>query len=340
MSINLEETREFENPCKPIIYILPKESAKLDKTISDIVEVEMENFEVNQKDKGNEIAATAAAVATAVAAASLPLSLGIATPIVGYLLGKTLDRKNSNITESEASLNPKDFESSSNIDRKELKKLLKGIDLSDWDDFVDQIYYTDVPKELDFPPGHPIPGRFYRVHPLKDKINRYIPEEIFDYILYKERESELIKILVDLGATDICIQEISSNALQGIIEGKTTLIGAGGGNIETKGEKEKSNSADRIIKLNPKNWSSENFKSDEYSWLPYEPDWESIVHARLKGGCISSSIELTSDTSFSISAQLGLTEGLLENLGSLGGGGDFSRLRKEKKRFEVRFIDI
>ena len=52
------------------------------------------------------------------------------------------------------------------------------------------------------------------------------------------------------------------------------------------------------------------------------------------------SIELTSDTSFSISAQLGLTEGILENLASLGVEGEFSSLRQEKKIFEVKFIDV
>ncbi len=221
-----------------------------------------------------------------------------------------------------------------------MAQFLEKIDLSDWIDFTEQIPFASIPEELDFPPGHPLPSRFYRVHPLKKKKNRYIPVEIFDSLLYKERESELIKILVDLGATEICIQELSSSKTQGSAEAKASLKGAGGVSGETKGENKKFISADQVMTLNPKNWTAESFKSDEYSWLPYEPDWESIVHARLKGGCVSSSVELTSDTSFSISAQLGLTEGLLENLGSLGGGGEFSRLRKEKKRFEVKFIDV
>lgn len=335
MSTNIEEKNKFDNPCKPIIYIVPKKSTKFDKTISDIIKV-------NKKDINNDVfVAATTAVAAAIAAFSFPLSLGIITPILGSLFMKNIDTRNSKTNESEESSIPKDDESSSNIDQTEINKLLKQIDLADWDDFVDQICYADIPKELDFPPGHPIPGRFYRVHPLKDKINRYIPEEIFDFILYKERESELIKMLVDLGATEIDIQEISSNITQGSMQGNVGLIGAGEGNIETKREKEKSSSTNKIIKLKPKDWSSESFESGKYkySWLPYEPDWESIVHARLRGGCISSSIELTSDTSFSISAQLGL-EGFLENLGSFGARGDFSHLRKEKKRFEVKFIDV
>ena len=225
----------------------------------------------------------------------------------------------------------------------ELAKSLKEKEIRRKDEF-ELIEFPSVPSDLNFYPGHPIAGKSYRVHPLSNKLeskkNMYIPVELFDSILYKERESELIKILVDLGATKISIQELSSSKIQGSAEAEASVTGAGGVSGETKGENQQSSSADQVMTLKQKNWTPDNFKSDEYSWLPYEPDWESLVHARIEGDCLSSSFELTSDTSFSIDGEIELTEGLLEKLGSFGVGGEFSRLRKKKKRFEVKFVDV
>ena len=187
---------------------------------------------------------------------------------------------------------------------------------------------------------HPLPNRFYIVHPLPNKNNQYIPLERFDSLLYEERESELKKILVDLGATEIRIQELSNDKIKRNVEGKASLIGAGEANANIDRQEEKSSSADQVMMLKPKNWSSEKFNSKNYSWLAYEPDWESLVYARINGGCLSSSVELTSDTSYSLFAQLGLTEGILDHLASLGVEGEFSGLRQEKKIFKVKFIDV
>ena len=63
-------------------------------------------------------------------------------------------------------------------------------------------------------------------------------------------------------------------------------------------------------------------------------------HARLRGACLLSSVELNSDTSYSISASLGLTEGLIQQFADVGGGIEFSNLYKESKLFEVKFIDV
>ncbi|MGK7894675.1 MAG: hypothetical protein AB4372_13875 [Xenococcus sp. (in: cyanobacteria)] len=323
MSHTSEEGNKLKNIYKPLIYINAKKTLKFDqiisKTINEVGDIQVQDS-INNSGK----------ISTLI---DIIMSAVPFAPLAVYLFRFLLEQYEDDVRKQR---DENEFLTDSNT----LTKFLEKIDISDWIDFTEQFSFASIPEELDFPPGHPLPNHFYRVHPLKKKKNRYIPVEIFDYLLYKERESELIKILVDLGATDIYIQELSSSTTQGSAEAKASLIGAGGVTGEIGGKNEESSLADRLMKLNPKNWTSETFKSDEYSWLPYEPDWESLVHARIKGGCVSSSVELTSDTSFSISAQLGLTEGLLENLGSLDGRGEFSRLRKEKKRFEVKFIDV
>jgi hypothetical protein len=226
------------------------------------------------------------------------------------------------------------------INQNKIEKILEKTDFSEWGSFVEQIHLASIPKELNFPPGHPLPSRFYLVHPLKKNNNSYIPVETFESLLYRERESELIKILVDLGATEISIQGLSSSQLQGSINAESSAEYLGGVRGEIGGGNDKSKSTSKVIKLNPKTYNPQNFNSNKYIWLSYEPDWESMIHARLKGGCLSYSLELTLDTAFANYAQLGLTEGLLQNLGTFGGGGGFSNSRKEKKRFEVKFVDI
>ncbi len=212
--------------------------------------------------------------------------------------------------------------------------------LSNWESFVESIPYSSLTEDYEFPPGHPLLGRFYRVHPLKSKSRYYIPIEVFDSLLYSERENELIRILVDLGATKISIQEISTGTNEGTTKAGVKITGAGGISSDVAGKTERSNTASRVTLLRGKNWTPNmEFDRTKYSWLPYEPAWEAIVHARLVGGCVSSSVELTSDTSYSVNGQLGLTEGLLENLGSFDVGANFARISKEKKLFVVEFAD-
>jgi hypothetical protein len=209
-----------------------------------------------------------------------------------------------------------------------------------WHDFVELIPYSVVAQNYEFPPGHPMPGRFYRIHPLQSKNRKYIPLENFDSLLFAERENELIRLLVDLGATKISIQEVSSGQIEGSIKSGASLQGAGGIQGNITGKNEQSNTESRVILLRGKPWASDmSFNEKDYSWLPYEPAWESLVHARLKGGCLSASVELTSDAYYSVSGKLGLTEGLLENLAALGVGADFARFRQEKKLFLVEFAD-
>ncbi|MDJ0637144.1 MAG: hypothetical protein QNJ34_28480 [Xenococcaceae cyanobacterium MO_188.B29] len=334
---------------KPFIYILPKDSSDLNQIVSKTFKHLGKNYHNITKTNTNSEATNYQLFAAAIAVATTAFATGSLLPVV-VITGSFASLGSIVITgasiyasinkHKEDSFNQEKNDTKSIVSQNEIEQTLEKIDFSNWIDFIEQIPFSSIPEELDFPPGHPLPNRFYRVHPLKNKNHQYIPAEQFESLLYKERESELIKLLVDLGATDICVQELSSSKTKESVEGKVSLIGLGEGSFEKNGESQKLSSNSQITKLKPKNWTPENFNPEIYSWLPYEPYWESLVYARLKGGCLSSSIELTSDTSFAISAQLGLAEGLFKNLGSLGFGGEFSRLRKEKKRFEVKFIDV
>ena len=337
MTSTSKNKQEMINTYKPLIYIIPKDSSNLNQIVSKKINEIENNQIVKSNDNNSEIASWArniASFAYVYFVARQP-EIILAESIFN-LVKKSISKATQKEESSDIGIESEELINSQN----KMAQFLEEIDISDWEDFVEQIPFKSIPEELDFPPGHPLPNRFYRVHPLKKKNNRYIPIERFDSLLYEERESELRKILVDLGATEISIQEISSRKNQGSAEAKASFAGAGGVGAGIDGNNEKSNSVNEVIELKPKNWIAENFKPDKYSWLPYEPKWETMVHARLEGGGLSYSIELTSDTSFSLSAQLGLTEGILDNLASLGVEGEFSGLRQEKKIFKVKFINV
>ena len=353
MDINFEKQREPINSHKPLIYIFSQDSSQdssdvdqiLSKTmqdvgndcqgiLSDVVSAVLYDDGDSKVKKSSRLFTKTASVAMGSIAPTL-LKGGLAATAAGLASGiSSLSKNIDNFSNKEKAHNQ------FTIDKNKVEKILVKNGFSNWGNFVEPIHLASIPKELNFPPGHPLPSRFYVVHPLKKKNNIYIPVEKFESLLYRERESELIKFLVDLGATEISIQELSSRQVQGSINAESSVDYIGGLRGEIGGENNKSKSTDKVIKLNPKTYSPQNFDPTKYSWLSYEPEWEDMVHARLKGGCFSYSLELTLDTAFASYAQLGLTEGLLQNLGNFGAGGGFSNSRKEKKRFEVKFVDV
>jgi hypothetical protein len=153
------------------------------------------------------------------------------------------------------------------------------------EEIVETVSLVNIDSKIWFPIGHPLPDRFYRQHPLKEKANHYYPVELFHVLLRDEREEELIQLLSDLGANKIMIQNqaTSSESFEG----------------------------DRIFEFPGKRWSS-NLKFDptRYLWLAYEQTWQTLAYARIHQGCSSASLELTIDIANMISGQIDQIENL------------------------------
>ncbi|MBA0212982.1 hypothetical protein [Pectobacterium brasiliense] len=165
-------------------------------------------------------------------------------------------------------------------------------------------------RKLKFPPGHPIVGLFYRLHPL-DKINPekeslYIPDEYYEQLLLQEREAELLKVLINLGATKIKIIKISNKANSKNIQCETNVeasanvpfsVDAG---INKQSHQKDYEGEARLFELAGKKWvSGDLLDKKEYSWLPFEPQWGSLILAREIGGCTRAAVEMTSKSIFS-----------------------------------------
>ena len=220
------------------------------------------------------------------------------------------------------------------------KSALNEFNLEGWSEFITETPYSEIPEDFDFPPGHPLLGKLYRAHPLKSKSNKYIPIEVFDSLLYAERETELICLLVDLGATKITIKEKKVGKTATEIEADAKLTGAGRVEGKIEGDINQSDESIRNLSLEGKPWSSEiveKFDEKNYSWLPYEPAWRAVAHSRLYGKCLTASIELTNDDSDSISGKIGLAEGLLQNLTDLNLGASFIRNQNKTILIYVEF---
>lgn len=225
----------------------------------------------------------------ALASLLLPLPAAIivnAAPAV-YSLYQTLMSKNEDITSEQLRGSAELFDS-------QLKKISTTVEEA-------------KSKGYKFQPGHPQTNRAYILHPLSEfdenKKNIYIPSDELDEVLLQERESEMIRLFVMLGATSIRFEkegiEDERNNLrggcqavspEGVAEIKASMASTSG-NI--KYDK-------RIMKLSGREWYKDSrIDKSSFSWLSFEPSWEAIVFARENGGCISANLELKKKTSFS-----------------------------------------
>ncbi len=194
-----------------------------------------------------------------------------------------------------------------------------------------------------FPPGHPLPGRVYRLHPLArphadTRGDVYIPIESHDEILYAEREAELLRLLVKLGATRIVIrkQTSSDGALSAAAEaGSEKQFGL---SASAEVSKHGDSSDQREFILEGSEWShGDSIEVSEFPWLSYEAAWKSIVNAREVGKCTKASIELKTASSFSLGASLGLSLDFLPTSFNFGLEGKHSRSGADSHFVEVEF---
>lgn len=195
-----------------------------------------------------------------------------------------------------------------------------------------------------FQPGHPVVGKAYRKHPLTDypnpeNGNLYIPSDSYDAILLEERESELIKLLVHLGATKITItKKTSENSSQAINGGASVQAGpvAGGGvSYSSSSDRETNNLDTREFSLSGRAWGADSkVERESFFWLSYEPSWKAVVFAREHGGCLSASLEIKESTSFSTDRNLELS--VKAKLAEVSAQAGLSDVGAEEKTYFVR----
>lgn len=195
-----------------------------------------------------------------------------------------------------------------------------------------------------FQPGHPVVGKAYRRHPLSehstpDNGNLYIPSDSYDAILLEERESELIKLLVHLGATKISITKKASDKTRSTVTAEASVqVGPmGGGDVSYTGKTERdSDTLDtREFLLSGRPWTVDSkVERENFFWLSYEPSWKAVVFAREIGGCLTASLEIKENTSFSSDKDFELS--VRAKLVEVGAQAGMSKLETEEKTYFVK----
>jgi hypothetical protein len=195
-----------------------------------------------------------------------------------------------------------------------------------------------------FQPGHPVVGKAYRRHPLSehstpDNGNLYIPSDSYDAILLEERESELIKLLVHLGATKISITKKASDTTASTVTASASAqVGPmGGGDISYSGNtKRDTDTLDtREFLLSGRPWKADSkVDRENFFWLSYEPSWKAVVFAREVGGCLTASLEIKENTSFSSNKDFELS--VKVKLVEAGAQAGMANLGTEEKTYFVK----
>lgn len=195
-----------------------------------------------------------------------------------------------------------------------------------WQNSVTLIPVSALPETLNFPVGHPMPPRLYHQHPLSSKPDHYYPVNAYYSLLYKEREQELIRLLADLGATQILIQPLMPRR---DTENQS---------IQLSNEMP-SDTVPRVFQYRGHPISSVLFDASQYEWLFQEPSWQAVVESRMKYSCLSASLEISLDISNTVAALLDGIESLSEQLTSVQAlNVDALRDRILKKQFvQVEF---
>lgn len=237
---------------------------------------------------------------------SLVLAAAISRPLISHLLNKLPSDSAPTLSEAET----RELDSF-------LKKHAVTIDMT-------------IEKGFRFPPGHPQVGQAYRLHPLSDlpgssKGGVYIPNDCFDQVLLDEREAELMRLLVELGATKISITEKSTvtenSALAASVSATASEVASAAISGSKAGASFRDNHETREFELVGKPWKrGDRLNRSSYGWTDFEPAWGAIIAARETGECTRATVEVREDATYSSNRQLSAS--LKTPL--YGAGGSFS----------------
>lgn len=280
--------------------------------------------ENEQKEKGFLNYQTAG-VAMAVAARLLPLPVAVlvnAAP-AAFSLYQLLTRKD------EKELSVDSLKQSAYSFDKYLKRISMTPEIAQEQGYI-------------FQPGHPQINLAYIKHPLsKGKENYYILSDNLDEVLLQERETEMIKVFVSLGATKIEIRKQTEARASDHIQAKVEagLPGrAGEVNVKMESTSSDTGTDKRVITLAGREWKKGmTLETKQFNWLKFEPSWEAIVFAREIGGCLNAELELKKKSIFSSNNEGRLGLGAKMFKGSVEASLELSKEQDETYSVYVEF---
>ncbi|MBR3628031.1 MAG: hypothetical protein IKN42_04200, partial [Elusimicrobia bacterium] len=171
-----------------------------------------------------------------------------------------------------------------------------------FDDFL-MIDIDNLPKNMNFPKGHPIEGELYVGHPFSP--NNYLPLQDHELVFTEDKIREFCDFVEELGATEVYaetmsyIDESGRRETENIYGGKFELKGYGiEGEYEKSNDMKFENELRKIVKIH------EMFSPNQYPklaenlyWYNQEPSWQRLYKKRMRGAIIDRSETISTSKS-------------------------------------------
>lgn len=153
-------------------------------------------------------------------------------------------------------------------------------------------------SEMNLKPGHPRKNLLYAAHPCDPK--SYVPAADFHRLTFEHKFSELLRLLMHLGATTIDVEHV-----HGWERDFTGRLSAGIPEAEASSDAEVQSSTDeRLLYHADLDGSDEPALPDKLVWHPHEPTWQSVAEGRLECGLQGFSLNLKYADDYGVNADL------------------------------------
>jgi len=170
-----------------------------------------------------------------------------------------------------------------------------------YDDNIQWLFTIDaLPKELQFPVGHPQPNSLYYAHPAKKGV--YLPIEGADEELFNDKVRDFQRLAQCLGATEITFRSVKGHSLSENIS-KSMNVEVGGeysgyeGSVNYDNKRSRSSNEtmkgqrEMVQRFNP---NKAPYIPSDAAWLSVDPEWQSLVKQRLEGNMLHYSVRISS----------------------------------------------
>jgi len=161
-----------------------------------------------------------------------------------------------------------------------------------------------VPKKwipsFSLPPGHPRDKVLYIAHPVENNV--YIPVADFHRSIFEQKFSEVLSILMHLGAKEIFVEhkqgwghEFSGKLSAGIPEA----------DVELEGSIKNKSATSRALLYEAKLEGTDSPSlPDKLVWYHHEPTWQKVAEGRLNFGLKKFSLQFQYQDDYSVNAGL------------------------------------
>lgn len=153
--------------------------------------------------------------------------------------------------------------------------------------------------EFELPPGHPRNKVLYTAHPSKP--NLYIPVSDFHRFTFEHKFSEVLSILMHLGAKEILVEHVSGwgHDFASKLSVGVPQYGSGGMEMGIT-----SNSSRKVLYKAELPGNDKPEVPQNLIWYSHEPTWQKIAEGRIKFGMKNFGMQLIYQDDYGVNAEL------------------------------------